>query len=389
MQTSEQGEARSSIQSLVQRQGARVKAATPTVMIAALVTAACMPVAWQLLGGVPEAAKAAVALLGGAGGGYINDSLKGVVQRLRKKDGAPATKAELQEALERELLACLRTESEQSAGLRAEAALLLERVQAVKTALAAASTDVQLALTDAFTELGDSFGEFRWMLQEARHTLSAIRQEQARQSAEQRHHTELLRETRIKIDLALRRLEATTIPFPARATAEEPASEEGADPTPGPCPYKGLEALQPEDADWFFGRDKLIAGLTIRLAEMPFLAVIGPSGSGKSSVLRAGLLRALWSGKLAGEAAWTTIAMTPGSHPLEELAARVGVESGVPAGLLLNDWRADPDRLRLGVRQVLVKAPATRLFLLVDQFEEVFTLCSDEAERRGFIRGLT
>ena len=54
--------------------------------------------------------------------------------------------------------------------------------------------------------------------------------------------------------------------------------------------------------------------------------------------------------------------MTPGAHPLEELAVRVGMESGVAAGLLLDDWRADPNRLRLGLRQVPAKAPATRLF---------------------------
>src|SRR5205807_3416070 len=155
-------------------------------MVAALVAAACMPVAWPLLGGVPEAAKAAVALLGATGGGYISESLKAGIERLRRKGGVPATKAELQDVLERELLAGLRTGSEQSAALRAEAAALLERVQAVETALGASSAEVQLALTDAFTQLGHSFGEFRWMLQEARHTLDAIEREQARQSAEQR-----------------------------------------------------------------------------------------------------------------------------------------------------------------------------------------------------------
>src|SRR5437660_1455460 len=130
-QSPEQGEARSSIQALAQHQGARLKAATSIGMIAALVAAACMPVAWPLLGGIPAAAQAAVALLGATGGGYIGDSLKAVVERLRRKEGAPPTRAELQEALERELLACLRTETEQSAGLRAEAASLLERVQVV------------------------------------------------------------------------------------------------------------------------------------------------------------------------------------------------------------------------------------------------------------------
>src|SRR5213078_583293 len=108
-------------------------------------------------------------------------------------------------------------------------------------------------------------------------------------------------------------------------------------------------------------RDQLVAELAVRLSETAFLAVIGPSGSGKSSVLRAGLLPAVWRGKVAGEGAWTTIAITPGAHPLEELAARVGTESGVAAGLLMDDWRVHPDRLRLGLRQVSAKAPAMRL----------------------------
>src|SRR6266542_6370967 len=112
--TPEQDDARSSIQALVRRQGARLKAATPTGIIAAMVAAACMPVAWPLLGGVPEAAKAAVALLGATGGGYISEYLMAVIERLRSKGGAPTTRAELQEALERELLASLQSGNEQS-----------------------------------------------------------------------------------------------------------------------------------------------------------------------------------------------------------------------------------------------------------------------------------
>src|SRR5437660_464507 len=228
-------------------------------MIAALVAAACMPVVWPLLGGAPEAARAAVALLGATGGGYISESLKAVIERLRRKDGAPTTQAELQEALERELLSRLQSESEQSAGLRAEAALLLERVQAVETALEGASRDVQLALTDAFTDLGNTFGEFCWLLKEARHSLDAIEKEQVRQGAEHRHQTELLRESLIRINLTQRRLEALTIPAPVPAMTEEPQREEDVAPAPGLSPYKGLEAFQPEDAEWFFGRDELVA----------------------------------------------------------------------------------------------------------------------------------
>ncbi|HEX4865623.1 MAG TPA: hypothetical protein VFV02_16255, partial [Acidimicrobiales bacterium] len=360
-------------------------------MVAALVAAACMPVAWPLLGGGPEAAKAAVALLGAAGGGYINDFLKALIERLRRGSSAPTSKAELQEVLEHELVGGLQAETEQSAGLRSEAAALLQRVQAVETALGSASADVQLALTEAFTRLGNSFGEFRWMLQETHRSLDTLEREQARQGAEQRHQTDLLREFRIKINLALRRLDDLAIPGATSTAAYEAPQEEGVTPAPtsGPSPYKGLEAFQPEDAEWFFGRDRLVAELAVRLSESPFLAAIGPSGSGKSSVLRAGLLPRMWSGKLPGEGGWATITMTPGTHPLEELAAQVGAESGVPAGLLLEDWRAYPGRLRPALRQVLAKTPAiSRLLLLVDQFEEVFTLCSDETERQGFIRSL-
>jgi WD40 repeat protein len=357
-------------------------------MIAALVVAACMPVAWPLLGGAPEAAKAAVALLGGAGGGYINDFLKDRLKALRRNGGGSITKVELQDALERELVRLLETEGKQSAALRAEASLLLERVQAVEAALGTASADVQLALTEAFTRLGDTFGEFRWMLQEAYHTLKSIEEEQVHQGAEQRHQTELLREFRIKIDLALRRLDALMTPIPIPVAPDDPAGEEAA-PAPGPCPYKGLEPFQSEDAEWFFGRNELVAELGVRLSETAFLAVIGPSGSGKSSALRAGLLPAVWSGKVPGARRWTTIVMTPGAQPLQELAARVGIESGVAAGSLLDDWRSDPGRLRLGLRQALARAPAgARMLLVVDQFEEIFTLCSDDKERRDFIRGL-
>src|SRR5260370_17346072 len=126
-QSPEQDEARSSIQALAEHQGTRLKAASSIGMIAALVAAACMPVAWPLLGGIPAAAQAAVALLGATGGSYIGDSLKAVIERLRRKDGPPVTRAELQEALARELLASLRAENEPSSRLLAEPASLPAR----------------------------------------------------------------------------------------------------------------------------------------------------------------------------------------------------------------------------------------------------------------------
>ncbi|MGH8931043.1 MAG: AAA family ATPase, partial [Egibacteraceae bacterium] len=144
-----------------------------------------------------------------------------------------------------------------------------------------------------------------------------------------------------------------------------------------------------EDAEWFFGREQLVAELVVQLSETPFLAVVGPSGSGKSSLVHAGLMPAVWTGRLPGATSWLTATLTPGAHPLEELAARTALLSGVASGSLLADLQADPSRLRLAVRQVLADARAgARLLLVVDQFEETFTLCHDDHERRQFIHSL-
>ena len=125
------------------------------------------------------------------------------------------------------------------------------------------------------------------------------------------------------------------------------------------CPYKGLAPFDADDAEYFFGRERLVAELVARLVGAPLLGVVGPSGSGKSSVVRAGLLPALAGGVLPGSDDWTQALIRPGEHPLRELR------------------RATP-RLAASGAGVLV----------VDQFEELFTACRDEAERGRFVAAL-
>ncbi len=153
------------------------------------------------------------------------------------------------------------------------------------------------------------------------------------------------------------------------------------DPQAAPPPYLGLSTFQAGDAALFFGRDALVAELTGRLETDPFLAVFGASGSGKSSLLRAGLMPAL------GPACQL---LTPGVEPLQELAAALATLQGTPAAALHADLRADPGSAALAVRQVLAArgGGAGRLVLVVDQFEEVFTLCRDETTRRLFLECL-
>lgn len=158
-------------------------------------------------------------------------------------------------------------------------------------------------------------------------------------------------------------------------------------------PYKGLRAFEEADAADFFGRDVLVARLLLRLGEADplarFLAVVGPSGSGKSSVVRAGLIPELRDGALPGSERWFYARMTPGHDPFGELAqALLGVAVSVPDGLR--------EQLQSGARDLLAVArdilPAdgepAELVLVIDQFEELFTLAG-EADRVQMLRNLT
>ena len=103
--------------------------------------------------------------------------------------------------------------------------------------------------------------------------------------------------------------------------AREDAASAGEDDAPVRCPFKGLASFEVADAPYFFGRERLVAELVARLVGASLLGVVGPSGSGKSSVVRAGLLPALAGGVLPGSADWERVVMRPGEHPLRELAS--------------------------------------------------------------------
>jgi hypothetical protein len=124
------------------------------------------------------------------------------------------------------------------------------------------------------------------------------------------------------------------------------------------CPFKGLASFDVEDAEVFFGREQLVAELVARLPGASLVGVVGPSGSGKSSVVRAGLLPALAGGALPGSDDWAQAVIRPGEHPLAEL------------------------------ERALAAMPDGRRVLAVDQLEEVFTTCRDQDEQAAFLDAL-
>jgi WD40 repeat protein len=155
----------------------------------------------------------------------------------------------------------------------------------------------------------------------------------------------------------------------------------------GCAPYVGLVAFQQEDADRFFGRDTLIADLLTRLRQRRFLGVFGASGCGKSSLLRAGV-----AAHLAAELdqdGLTGVVFTPGQRPLEECAIHLADFLGESPGTLREEFSADPRNLHLRIRHATIDASAeSDVVLIVDQFEELFTLCRDEQERAAFVDAL-
>jgi WD40 repeat protein/class 3 adenylate cyclase len=153
-------------------------------------------------------------------------------------------------------------------------------------------------------------------------------------------------------------------------------------PTPGEPPFKGLQYFDEEDSGLFFGRELLTEKLMERLRESQFLSVIiGASGSGKSSLVRAGLIPAL------RRAGWNVHVITPTAYPLAALATELtrDIQSVTATATLIDDLMQDPRSLSLFLARQNHK---TSTLLVIDQFEELFTLCRDEFEREAFIDNL-
>jgi len=155
-------------------------------------------------------------------------------------------------------------------------------------------------------------------------------------------------------------------------------------------PYKGLRAFLEADSADFFGRELLIRRLVERLAEADaarFLCVVGPSGSGKSSIVRAGLVPALRRGAIAGSERWYVIQLLPGAHPMRELErALLGVGVSPPPSLL-EELERDEHGLTRAVTRLLPE-PDAELLIVFDQLEEVFTMVESAAERAHVLESL-
>jgi WD40 repeat protein len=404
----------------------------PLAAAAALAAAVCAPVVWPLLaaGSGVAVAGAALSQVGGVGGGLLAEVVIRVWDRLRSTDRAHTGQSALRDSLAAELRADLTQGTPAAAALRGEIAAVLRGVDAVQVALTATIQEsaavIRTEMVRGLSELGGEFTEFRWVLDDVSQQLTVIAGQVAESAAVSREVLDKQQQTLVELSLLrgeTRRVAASRLvldaPAPSTDGAAADRSAEAESPSAAPdagaagdgaqCPYLGLATYQPHDAERFFGREELTAQLVARSAELllrpGLLVVLGPSGSGKSSLVRAGLLPAIAAGALPVDGSWTwpRDLITPGRRPLLELATRIASRARILAGALEADLRADPGRVTGAIRQALLttardqasgclasaEQPAEpRLVLIVDQFEELFTQCQDDDERRTFIAAL-
>lgn len=152
------------------------------------------------------------------------------------------------------------------------------------------------------------------------------------------------------------------------------------------CPFRGLEVFREDDAQFFFGRESETQKLYNSLQDYPFLAILGPSGSGKSSLVQAGLLPLLRKdGSLP-------LIFTPSKSPQEELIFAMlpffSKEERPPAEQLTRRLQQDHRALHFMSRELRENNGAEQICLVIDQFEEIFTLAKDEEEVKCFLENL-
>lgn len=178
----------------------------------------------------------------------------------------------------------------------------------------------------------------------------------------------------------------------------EPDLRTGAVPVLGnDSPYRGIKVFDVKDARFFFGREALKGRLLHLLRpatgprqELRCFSILGPSGSGKSSLARAGLMAGLLDGAIPGSERWPQAICRPLANPLQSLAqeaaSALGLSGDLPA--LMDELVQEESALHRWVEGTLGGEPERRFVLLIDQFEELFTLCRDEEVRRAFLDAL-
>ncbi|HEY6277075.1 MAG TPA: AAA family ATPase [Streptosporangiaceae bacterium] len=381
---------------------------SPVIVLSRLCASAFTPL---LMAG--DAAGAELAVLSSAGSQDLSQAVTGALARSRRHPQPHVpSRDELEEGIARQIQQALTPGDERANALRSEIASVLKRIDAGGTALRAAMDEandrVRTDVFAAISVLSSGFSEMAFLIKDAAKAAERIQKRLDAEGAKAQAIIE--RNERQSTDVRLVREDLAA--GAGRVGAGGPSAAE-----PGKqvalwvhgCPYRGLLPFGEADAGVFYGRERLAAALAAKLATRVtrggLVVVTGASGAGKSSLLQAGLLPILARGQqVQGSSQWPRIVMIPTKDPMTELAAHLAALDGGDTIAVRDRLVQHPDEGHLAVWSAVLAATArrgrkppvpgdgaARLVLVVDQFEQVFTLNpgpEGDAARRAFVTAL-
>lgn len=349
-------------------------------------------------------AVARTGVLSSVGASVLGDVLAAALDRARSAHpGGDLSRADLQREISRSLKEILAGPGERAEAVRSDIAMVLREIDAGGTvflaAIEAGDEDLQREVLTAVEAVSTEFGEMEFLLADLTRAAGEVQDSLADQGAELRVTSD--RVGRQSADVRMIREELAVIERRTRGWVPGSADREQARPRwAGGCPYRGLLPYDQAHAAVFYGRDRLTAQLAGLLAHGGLVMVTGASGAGKTSLLQAGLVPALARGvQVPGSQSWPRVSMTPASRPLTELAARLAQLSGGDPAVTRKSLAEAPGDAHLLVGEIVRTAAggqpgraggpaeASRLVLIIDQFEQVFAAAGEEAEqeRAAFI----
>ncbi len=351
--------------------------------------------------GGPAPAAARMGVLVSIGADVLAPLLDEAASRARSAhDSGPAASPspppDLLRSLEREISRgvgeVLAARDDHADGLRSDIAMVMREIDAggtvFRAAIEAGDEELEREVLAAFEALAAEFGDMAFMLADLARAAGEIQDSLSGQGAELRAASEQV--GRQSADVRMIREELAVIEQRTRQWQPEPA-DPGTGWTGG-CPYRGLLPYDQAHEAVFHGRERLTAELAGKVAGTGIVVVTGASGAGKTSLLQAGLVPALARGvQVPGSSAWPVISITATARPLTDLAAGLAALDGRDPDATRQRLAVAPGEAHLLIREITRPAgDASRLVLIIDQFEQVFAADGPEErlERAAFIEAV-
>jgi WD40 repeat protein len=370
---------------------------TPPALLALLCGTAFAPLISVGAGVTGAEAIAGIGVLSSVGGGVLSGVLASAVDKLCARGGGRQPEpADVEQEVIAELERALAAGDERSGHLSGEIAQVLNRIDAGEVALREAiETGNAAAFAELIAALGrinQAYAEQGVLLDDMARVFDEIRHGQAEQGRDIRELSAQFADFR-QVFYELFVVDPGGVP----SGATGPGLRAG---WTRACPYPGLLSFDERQAPIFYGREKMTGELADRVAGQQagnLVLVTGASGAGKTSLLRAGLLPMLQRGeRVLGSDRWTRWVITPTKDPLGKLATVLATLAGRNWKEIRAELARSPGEANISVQQALDRymlgreagPGATRMVLIVDQFEETFTLGADEADVRAFVTAL-